>query len=149
MRIEQGTVVQIEGGRVLVEANGETFCAACEARNSCLMDSASHKRHIWIDNTIGARNGDGVSFKIEEKGVVLSSMLLYLLPVVLLFSGALFFGLAAPVWQWKYDSELLAVIGGFAGLLVYVIILKVLYPFIKKRNIFAPVLVSNEDLGKD
>lgn len=147
MRIENGIVVDVDGGRVLIEANAEATCASCAAKDSCNLDVSSHKRRIWMDNTIGAQNGDLVSFKIEEKGILLSSLILYLLPVVLLMGGAIGLSLAAPVLE--YDSELMSVIGGLAGLLLYIVVLKVIYPHIKKRNIFSPVLVSDWDCAKD
>ena len=142
MRIESGTVVAIDEDRVLVESGSEVACSSCKMQDACLMDKDSHKRRIWVVNSLGVQNGETVSYMIEEKGVLLAAVILYLLPIILLMAGAATLSLAAP--SFGYDKDLFAVIGGFAGLIVYALALKIVYPKIKNKKIFSPSLVSKE-----
>lgn len=141
MRIEYGTIVKESGGRVLVEADGEEFCSHCSARGSCVSADHGGKRKIWIENSLKAAEGEQVAFGIEERGVVLASALLYLLPAAFLIAGA-----AAGMGFSAYfsaDAETGAVVGALLGLVLFCPVLFAANRLMKhKKSLFAPVLIS-------
>jgi len=143
MRIECGIVTDVKNDSVLVESAPETGCASCAARGSCMVGSEVKQRSIWMKNSIGAVKGDIVSFKIEERGVVIASLLLYLLPVLMLIAGALtgtelnkFFDL---------EKDLAAGIGGILGLVLSFILIRIFSFFTRSSDIFSPVLLEKSD----
>lgn len=89
MHRECGRVTEIDGDKIKVESAPDAGCASCAARGTCITGSEQRVKVVWIENTIGARKGDTVDYKIEEKGVVLGALLLYLVPVLFLIAGGL------------------------------------------------------------
>ena len=146
MRIESGIVTEEAGDTVLVEFLADRGCSTCSSAKSCPFCAGTSQNSIWIDNTIGAKKGDAVNFVIEEKNVLLASAFIYLIPTVLLIGGSVLGYAAALVWGLSRD--LFAGIGGAAGLLVFVVIIKTASSIFNKRRIFQPVLVSGEDYQK-
>lgn len=109
MRQECGTISKIDGARALVESSPESFCSSCEAKGSCVVAQDGRSKKIWLHCPEG-QPGDQVVYEVNEKGVVLSSFILYMVPVA---------GLAIGAWAGNHymGSEPAAAIGGVAGLM--------------------------------
>jgi len=138
--MERGIVVDIDRGRVLVEAGQNPSCGECAAARSCLIAASGGKRHIWMDNTRGAVIGDEVAFFIDGRAVITGSVVLYAVPAALLVAGA-----AAGFSQsgrFGADPELAAIAGGVAGLIMSCIIIAIVSSAIKKRELYVPRLVE-------
>ncbi len=143
MRTEHGTVSAVKDGMILVDSKAESFCAHCGAKDSCAaIDDDSRKRQIWMKNTAGAVIGDRVIFGIREEGVILSSLLLYLLPVICLAAGAA----AGAAFSSEAGQEKWACAGGAAGILFSGFVIFICSGILKKKkkNIFEPVLLEKE-----
>ena len=96
-----------------------------------------------MENRIGASVGDTVVYGVEEKGVVLGALLLYLLPVLLLIAGA-FFAPKIPVFR-GLDGELASAAGGIAGLVLSFLLIRLLSRLFKKKNYFSPEVLSRAE----
>ena len=146
MRIESGIVIEESQNMVLVEFLGDRGCSSCASAKSCPFCAGGGQSFIWIDNTIGAVKGDAINFIIEEKNVIMASAFIYLLPTILLVCGSVLGHIAAAAWG--LDGDLFTGIGGIAGLLLFVVILKTASELFNKRRIFQPVLVNGDDSQK-
>ncbi|WP_020682201.1 SoxR reducing system RseC family protein [Marinobacterium rhizophilum] len=116
MMEEEAIVVAVDAGGIWVESDRTGACQSCSASKGCgqraLAEYASKRsERLLIDNPHGlvARVGDRVRVGIEEGSFLQASILLYTLPLVLLFLGGYlgsFYG----------TSELPSVVASFAGL---------------------------------
>ncbi|HOO72427.1 MAG TPA: SoxR reducing system RseC family protein [Spirochaetota bacterium] len=140
---EKGIVIETSSRRILVESDASDMCSSCEARHAC-MAGEHRKRKIWIENTLGAGLGDTVSFVIKEKSVIVSSILLYLFPVLALIGGAL----AGSNYNslLGLDRDASAAVGGIIALAAAVVIVWIVSKIISRRSFFAPVLIGIESL---
>ena len=153
MHLERGTVKEVSQGRALIECDPQEECAGCAARHTCMAAQNPKKRAIWIENTIGADVGEDVMFRIEEKGVVRASLILYLFPILCLiggiYAGAGLFREAAASAGVILDRDLAAGIGGFAGLIIAFAVMRLLSARMARNDIFRPELVGRADEEND
>ncbi len=135
---ETGLVVQVEGGEILVECEPKKMCVGCAVKDSCLMsgDSDEKKRLIWMDNTIDAAAGDLIVFRIDAKGVVYASMMLYLIPVVFLFAG-MYLGYKFNI-PMGLEEDGASALGGVLMLFLSFLIVRILSRITSQKSIFKP-----------
>lgn len=145
MHKECGLVTEVFSGKVKVESAPDAGCASCAARGSCMTGAEQRVKVIWIKNTLGAEKGDTVFYGVEEKGVVMGAMLLYLMPVLFLLAG----GIIAPQISLfeSLDPELASAIGGVTFLIVSFFLIRVISGFFNRKDLFAPRLL--EVSGRD
>lgn len=144
MRIETGIIAEIKGNQALVESDPDEGCASCSAKGACMMSSTEKKRKIWIKNTINANPGDMITFSIEEKGVVLSSFVLYVLPIILFISGIMGAG-----FLYGFRNEGYIIAGGLIGLLAAFIIMRYISKILNKKKIFTPKMLEIVSVKKN
>jgi len=142
---ECGLVTEVSSGKVKVESAPDAGCASCAARGSCMTGAEQRVKAIWITNTLSAVKGDTVFYGVEEKGVVMGAMLLYLMPVLFLITG----GIIAPQMSLfeGMDPELASAIGGVTFLVVSFLLIRVISGFFNRKDLFAPRLL--EVSGRD
>ena len=138
MHKEEGIVTEIKGQQILVESIPSDMCNTCAIQGSCLSGIEERKRKIWIVNSKNARPGDTVEFGIEEGTVIASSLVLYLIPVVMLLGGAL---VGYQTDYFGIDADLKSALGGFIGLIISFGIIKVISSFAVRKKGFNPVLL--------
>jgi positive regulator of sigma E activity len=139
MRTECGVVTAIKGSKALIESAGESFCATCDAKSGCLMSTEGRSRKIWV-NYDSPREGDMVTYEINERGVVFSSLIFYLVPVLFLLGGTLYGG-------HLYGLEAYAALGGFLGLLAAGIFIKIFSMVTSESIIFNPHVLQVDRRG--
>lgn len=90
MKTEQlGIVVEVNGDMAKVRAtrHGDCKnCGACPGDNAMVVDAR---------NPIGAKIGQNVNFEIQEVNMLQAAFIVYMLPLVAIFLGALAGGYAA------------------------------------------------------
>ncbi len=88
-------MLSIEPGAVWVETVRQSTCGSCKARTGC---GSALLQKVGIGNRLGfirvstdrsLQVGDQVTIGVPEQAVVMSSLLMYLLPLALLFAGGL------------------------------------------------------------
>lgn len=99
-----------------IEVVRQTACSLCGQTRGCgnaiWGKLFAHKTTSFkAQNNINAKVGESVIIGIDEKALVKSALLLYIIPLVTLFIGAI---LALQV----YDSDLSAMFGAVLGVLV-------------------------------
>ena len=141
---ESAQVVACEGEKCVVRINRRSACEKC--RMCAFPDKAPHL-DLTLDNPVGASEGDWVEVDMSGNRVLLSSVVVYLIPLFLagigLWLGTLFFK--------KIIFQLLCCLTGVAiGYIIVVIIDRK----IKNRKDFVPVitkiiLTESDENGKD
>jgi sigma-E factor negative regulatory protein RseC len=139
---EEAVVVAVEAGSIWVESERTSTCQSCSASKGCgqrvLAEYASQRsERLLIENPLGltAQVGDRVSVGIEEGSFLQASVLLYTLPLVLLFLGGYlgsFYG----------TSELPAVAGSFAGLAAGLLLARGVGQRLARSCRYQPILMN-------
>ncbi len=138
--MEQGTVIEIRGNKILVETGTSSWCGGCSASRSCTIGADGARRRLWMDNDGSARVGDEVAFEISEKEAVAGAAVIYLLPVLMLIAGIVLGAFAGGRFGLGGDLPLIA--GGAAGLLLSAPITWTVSALMKKKKIAAPRLID-------
>lgn len=116
---EQGRVVSTEPGAVWVETVRQSTCGSCQARAGC---GSALLQKVGIGNRLGfirvatERNlqvGDQITIGVPEQAVVMGSLLMYLLPLGLLFVAGLLAQAAGLPEPLVILSAVLGLGGGF------------------------------------
>lgn len=124
---ERAQVVSIEGDQVLLQTQRQSSCGSCSVKSGCgtsvLAGIVGQKvTQLKLPNTIGAKPGDEVMLGMAENALVAGSLLVYVLPLVMLLLGALAGeGLAASLGM---DAELMPIVGGAAGFILAVLLVR-------------------------
>jgi sigma-E factor negative regulatory protein RseC len=90
---EAAIVVKTEGDRAIVATQRTTSCGGCSAKNSCgtpvlakVMGNRLTK--VEVENPIKAELGDHVIIGLQETALLRVSLLFYIFPLILLFTGS-------------------------------------------------------------
>jgi sigma-E factor negative regulatory protein RseC len=88
---ELAVVVKIENHQVWVESGQNSACGGCLQKASCTANaigSVLKKKPVPVDSDIQLKTGDEVMIAIDENLLLRASLLLYLAPLIALFTGA-------------------------------------------------------------
>ena len=91
---QSATVVDVIDGRVIIEVLPESTCGSCAVKQGCgtavLSGSVGRKLiRIELEDTLGTAAGERVVLGIPEDAIVKGSLLMYLVPLLLMFLCAL------------------------------------------------------------
>lgn len=87
---ESAVVISYENGIAKVKCQSQSACGQCAAKNSCGTSSLSElngKRgeHIFtVETMIPLREGQVVEIGLEEKSMLFSALLMYIMPLAVL-----------------------------------------------------------------
>lgn len=138
--MERGIVIEIRGGKALVETGVSSGCEGCLAGHSCLMSADGAKRRLWMDNDGGAGVGDEVAFHISGTAVVASAVVVYLVPAAMLIGGIILGARAGTMFGLTGDLPLIG--GGAAGLVVSIPFSRAASALMKKKKAAEPRMVD-------
>lgn len=87
-------VVEVDQDNLVLEVVPQSTCGSCSVKQGCgtsvLASSVGQKViHFKLPDTVGAGVGDRVVLGIPENAVVSGSLMMYLLPLVVMFAVAL------------------------------------------------------------
>lgn len=114
---EQGRVVALEPGAAWIETVRANSCQSCSARQGCghaVLDrnAAGSRARIRVTSERTLNVGDQVVVGIPEHALLKGALMVYLLPLVCLFAGALLGS------QWTVAGQDMSALLGVAGLVV-------------------------------
>lgn len=144
MLTESGRVVAVEQDHLWVETISRSACGNCQARAGCGQSLLAR----WAEKNAYLRvpldNGDPASFAVDDQltlgipddVVVKSSLLIYLLPIMLLLAGAI-------VGEQVGGSEGASIVGAFLGLGVGSVMIKALSVFTAQSRRVQPVILAS------
>ncbi|KAF5084915.1 SoxR reducing system RseC family protein [Acetobacterium wieringae] len=133
-REETGIVIETSENKAKVKASRHGDCENCGV---CPGDNAMV---VEVQNLIGAKVGQRVAFEIQEANMLWAAFVVYLLPLLALFVGALGGGilgtnLGQPVLAFQ-------IVGGSVFFTVAVIYLKRYDQAVKKNDKLLPVITK-------
>ncbi len=115
MSTQIGLVVQAPvDGLTLVLTERKSACGGCQTTHACNTCLTTAKIKAKVQNPIGARPGDVVEIYLDNRALWQSALVLYVLPLVGLFLGAIVGG--ALELSWFASQSTAAVLGGIMGL---------------------------------
>lgn len=82
----RGIVVSVEGNKCRISVNAGAECMGCPSKNHCNMGEGKGKTVMAI-NKCGAEVSDHVVFESDPSKVLLSSFLIWILPIIAMFLG--------------------------------------------------------------
>ena len=88
---ELAIVTKIENHQVWVESGPYGACGGCLQKTSCTTNaigSVLKKKQVPVDSGMPLKTGDQVMVAIDESLLLRASLLLYLAPLIALFTGA-------------------------------------------------------------
>lgn len=103
---EQAQVIEINGNRLLLQAQTQSACGSCSVSKGCgtsLLAKVVGRKftHFQAENNINAKVGDTVVVGIAEDALLTGSLMMYLVPVLCMLVSALladYFLVAPPSW---------------------------------------------------
>lgn len=142
----QAVVVKIEDAVAYVQAERKSSCSGC-SESSCgtstLAGFFGRKTPLYrASNEIGAKVGDQVVVGVNESALFKGTLLLYMLPLLLLFIGAV----AGNALAAADAGEGYAVAGAAVGLAAGFLGLKLLSARSGLDKQFQPVILSRVDV---
>ena len=84
-------VVKIENRQVWVESGQNDACGGCQQKASCTthaLGGVLKKNPVPVDSNIQLKTGDQVIVAIDESLLLRAALVLYLAPLMALFTGA-------------------------------------------------------------
>lgn len=103
-----------------VKVQRTNACESCSLKSGCGQSaltkiSSNQCLELDVENKLGAKPGDEVLIAIPESGLMSASLRVYLIPLVLMVSGAVIGGLIDPVDEsWTMILSVMGLITGFA-----------------------------------
>lgn len=116
-----------------ISATSQSSCGGCSANSTCgvgiLSKVLGKKRLIFkLPNKVSAKPGDQVVVQVPSSGMFLGALLLYILPLVLMF-------LAAASAQSFGMSEGHGVLLGLSGLFLGLLVARLLSRYLKRTTL--------------
>jgi sigma-E factor negative regulatory protein RseC len=136
---EEAYVAEVAQGRVWIEKNRKSACSGCaEACPSAVAGGLFGDQRVrWqVECGLALRPGDKVLVGVAEEALAGASLLIYLLPLLGLFAGAL-------LGKYIAGSDLASALGGLTGLCFSIAGLKASRLF--EREGFQPVILRKID----
>lgn len=114
---EQATVLAVNGNHVEIEVQRQSSCGDCSLSKSCGIGALgrllSRRNNLTINNTeLNLQRGDHILLGIAEQGLLRASLLVYGLPLMMLFVA----GVTAHLFSGGLEIAItVSAIGGFLG----------------------------------
>jgi positive regulator of sigma E activity len=130
---EIGNIVETHDGQATIQIIAGGQCNYCSAKTACT-PLGTNIRMMQAPVKNGFQAGDYVEISFEPLSRMTSVIIVFLLPLFLMITGLT---LAAIYYQ---DSEKMAILGSFGGLLLGFVVVWILDKLIGKSSRFDPIL---------
>ncbi len=132
---EIGTVIDIQNDFLLVEVEKGESCINCKLKSLCFY-KGNEKTIFQIKNILNAKKGDKISFVIEPKIRILSSFLVYILPIILLIVTYSFCKYVLNI------SENLSILSAIISIPLCYFILKFIDKLFARKKLINPKMIK-------
>ncbi len=150
--IEQTAVVtETTSDTAKVKVYRESTCGGCQAKSACGTSSfakvlGNKFSVVSALNPIHAEPGDVVKIGMRESVMLQSAFLVYMFPLVMLFSGALVFN-AANLWFALNLGQIPTIVGGLTGLAIAFVLIRKTMSRRHHDERYQPVILSKASLA--
>lgn len=136
-------VMRTDGDVAYVEVRNSSGCGSCGVGKECPTILLSQvfggaKREFRVRNDVGAKAGESVVVGLEEGALLKGSLTMYLLPLLLLFIGAVSSMSLAPSAALR---DVYSIVGGGVGLVTGFIWVKLYATRLGANRHFQPVIL--------
>lgn len=131
---EIGVVIEVDGKIAKVRASRHsdcTNCGACPGDNAIVLDT---------QNPLSAKVGQLVNFEIQETNMLQGAFIVYIMPLIATFVGALLGGILANKIGQAVGS--FRIIGGILAFILSVIFIKLYDSSARKNEKMRPVITK-------
>lgn len=145
---ESATVLACQEGYAIVETQVKAACGSCQAESSCSTSVLSglfkrRQNSLKVLNPIQAKPGERVIIGLQERALVIVSLVAYLMPLVCMILLAITLQAAAEYWHWP-NTELASIGGGLFGLTIGLILLKRFSSRSQRKPYYQAVILRQE-----
>ncbi len=141
--VEVARIMEVDGASAKVRMEENSACESCGAHQIC-HPAMGLKPMLEIDNSIGAKVGDIVELEMSSSSRVTASLVVFGLPIVGLFIGAV-------VGNMQQGGQDTAVVGALAGLALGALLVRFVNNLVKKKVQFRPrakkIVLTNTTLS--
>ncbi|NOY64521.1 MAG: SoxR reducing system RseC family protein [Nitrospirae bacterium] len=134
---EIGIVKKIDGVTAKVVIKKSSACDHC-VKEECDMESVDFE--VEAINAANAQVGQTVKVVMKAQTYIKGALLLYILPVLALFVGAIFGKIYLPDAFKGISPETAAVIGGFLMMIISFLIIKIVSSRMEKKTEYRSVI---------
>lgn len=147
MATEKGIVTKVFPSYVMVKATRSESCDSCASRDAChMLGGEGNQVEIETLNPVNAREGDEVLFSIKTASIIKLALLLYILPVIFLFAGAVTGEKIAGFLP--YDPSVVTALSGFSFLIFSLILVIFAGRHLEKKRDYRPQIIRILKPGK-
>lgn len=152
MLATRAIVISVDGKQAVVESLEGGGCGKCDSANGCGSSKlsqlfCSEPRRFRVRNEANAQVGATVQITLEDGVLLRGAALIYFMPLVLLFVGAMLGSQAAG----EMNRDAFAALGGVAGLLTGFVLVKIYSGRQRLLSVAQPVILpaSEEEPRND
>jgi len=124
---EIGKILENKNSLSVVEVGGE-YCDSCISKEKCLFHKERDKI-IEAENIIHAKPGDLVLVEVPSKNYIISTFIIYIVPIIFMFIGAILGEFYFKKIIYK-GVNISSIIFSFIFLIVALFVTKILQKFI-------------------
>ncbi|MCI4627060.1 MAG: SoxR reducing system RseC family protein [Candidatus Magnetoovum sp. WYHC-5] len=141
---ELGVVKKTDGVMAVVLVERKSACKECK-ESFCMV--SDDKAEIECINAVGAIVGQRVRVVFKPYTYLKGTLLIYGVPVLMLFVGAVLGEVFLPEFIHDVDVEMLSAVGGFSALALSFLIIKAISNKMEKKKGYQPVIeeIVNEN----
>lgn len=132
MMVEQGVVTAVKGNRATVRVDKKDECSKC---GMCLFPKGASSIDFDAQNPLDAKEGDAVIIQTEREGKLLSTLLVFLVPLLLI-------GVAILVGYLLKLGEIYIVCIAIGLIIVWFLVLALIDKRLKKSINFSPKIIK-------
>ncbi len=141
-------VVKIENGATYVIAKRDSACGSCNTHGECgsltLTRFFGGEHPFRVRNPIDAKPGDEVTVGVADGALGRSALLVYGVPLLLLFLSAFAGSMLAPAGE---QLDAYAGLGALAGIILAGFWIRFIGDFMAHRSEFEPVILERHGLN--
>ncbi|HHI88216.1 MAG TPA: hypothetical protein ENK03_04750 [Candidatus Cloacimonetes bacterium] len=130
-----GRVVDIQNGLAVVEYSRSDACNTCKLKAFCFQKGGDVNK-LTMKNNLNVKKGDMIQFEISPQMRMLSSFLVFILPVVFMIGSYFLCRSAIGL------SENISIVVSLISIAVAFIIVKIIDDQIKKKAMIQPKMVA-------
>ncbi|MDP8314592.1 MAG: SoxR reducing system RseC family protein [Candidatus Celaenobacter antarcticus] len=130
-----GTVVEIQNGFAIVEYSRSDACNTCKLKPFCFQRGGDVNT-LTMKNELNVKKGDKIQFEISPQMRILSSFLVFILPIIFMIGSYFLCKSAIGL------SESISIIVSLVSIAVAFILVKIIDGQIKKKAMIQPKMVA-------
>ncbi len=137
-----GIVVDIQEGNAVIEFSKSEACTSCKLKPFCFQKSGDITK-LTMRNELEAKIGDKIQFEILPSARILSSFLVFILPVLIMIGTYFLCKSAAGL------SENLSILCSVGSIVIAFLLVKIIDNHIKKKAMIQPRMLRILSVAKE